>query len=216
MRHLMIWRGLRTWVCILNSCYVLLFFSSCHFIVHSFHCFPCCLCYPVTDTPKEPKAIVVSAKPTAPILAGPCNSLALVPFLIIILLSLLCLLLFFFFPYWKLIQCLKFLLSPSLTEEAPSTRFEIGSSFTTVLDPWVRLLLSLLISSRWRQMTLIQQTSRVLDLPIRTSMDTRYLRNMLCIWRQFTAIMGTSCKGSPIAILWRDTFLSCWGAWWMI
>ena len=149
-------RGSRPWVCIFNSYYVFFFFS-CHFFIHPFNYFACYPCYVVTDKPKEPKATVVSVVPTALIPTDTGNLLALVPPLIKILL--LCLFLFFvsLLGDYTVLKPLPFFFSfgLSLAKGALSTRFEVGSSSTTVPNPMSEAIAFLLILSGSRQMTLI-------------------------------------------------------------
>ena len=124
--------GSRTWVCILYSCNAFFFFSSYHRLMHSFIYFACCSCHAVTDMPEESKAATGPTVPTALIPAGPSNFLTLVPSLIktfvIVPTS------FLRFLGKGLYCALNFLLGLSLAKVAPTSCFEIGSSFAAVLD----------------------------------------------------------------------------------
>ena len=72
----MISTGSRLWVRIFNLYCILFFFSSIHFLVHSFIFLSCCPCHVVMDTLEEPKVVAVLTKPTTLILVGLGNSLS--------------------------------------------------------------------------------------------------------------------------------------------
>lgn len=66
----------RLWIHIFNLYCILFFFSSNHFLVHSFIFLTCCPCYVVTNTIEEPKVAAVLTEPTTLIPVGPENSLS--------------------------------------------------------------------------------------------------------------------------------------------
>ena len=72
----MISTGSRLWVRIFNLYCILFFFSSIHFLVHSFIFLACCPCHVVMGTLEEPKVVAILAKPTTLILVGLGNSLS--------------------------------------------------------------------------------------------------------------------------------------------